>query len=93
MNAFVKVPQIALAILVCIVLSSCAKDTDLVSGFIINTPKQKKDVSMVYDTNVKVKVPEVDIKIDVFSTKEIPRWEKIQINKTSQQVAEINFSE
>jgi len=88
MNTFVKVPQIAFAILVCIVFNSCTKDTDLVSGYIINTAKQKKEVSIIY-VDVKVKLPEVDIKIDVFSKQVFPRWEQIKIREKSKLVDKV----
>ncbi|SNR73387.1 hypothetical protein SAMN04488009_3493 [Maribacter sedimenticola] len=85
MTTLVKYFQMSLLFLMCLCAGSCAKDTDLVSGYIINTPTHKKDVSMVFDQKVSVQVPDVDIKIHVFSTDDYPKWDKVGISENSHQ--------
>lgn len=94
MREIVKIPKVVLALLCCIAFSSCAKDTDLISGYIINSSHQKKEVSQVKkEQKVLVTVPEVDVKIKVFSKVETPKWKKIEINQEAQQVVEVLFTE
>ncbi|WP_405383872.1 hypothetical protein [Maribacter sp. LLG6340-A2] len=85
MTTFLKVFRLALIFVLCVFAGSCAKDTDLISGYLINTPTHKKDVSMIFDQETTVQVPEVDVKIHVFNTDDDPKWDKIGIKEKALQ--------
>lgn len=89
MNVFAKFPQLVLALLFCIVFNSCSKDTDLISGYIINSVEQKKDVSILFGNNFTAIALDEAFIINVSTNVDFLRLEKINVTKVSQQVNEV----
>ena len=87
MYAFVKFPKLYLVLFICILSVSCKKDTDLLVGYVINNSEEQNTSSMLVGEKVESKVPEVDIKIHVFSTDKFPKWEKTKMKDISRRIA------
>lgn len=51
MKAFLNFRNLSLALLICVVFSSCTKDTDLLSEYLIKDSKQIENLSSDTTTN------------------------------------------
>ncbi|WP_300026591.1 hypothetical protein [uncultured Maribacter sp.] len=83
MNFNLRFPKLSTALLLSFILTSCSKDADLLSEYVINDNDQSKEIGLLIQNDFVTTQPNTSIVIDVLSNDNYDNWENVKIISVS----------
>ena len=83
MNVNLRFPKLSTALLISIILTSCSKDADLLSEYVINDTDQFSEIGLLIQNDFVTTQPNTSIIIDVLSNDNYPDWDNVKIISVS----------